>query len=274
MTGTLPVLLASAALLACAGSAATVGGHGPSGIQLAAAAAPALRLPVAPPPEALSSHHPVPPDGQIGSSYLHVRVWTYRVPLPSSSVIAYYTVNLKGLGYTTAGEGYSGDQTGITSYDESYSLGQNTVFLTVLPSVRGVTRYSVALDRVELPARPAASLVPQGVSVLQVAVRYGARRWIRRTITAAAEIAPIVKIVNTLQVYDPGGRLGCLPVERTAVLRFAVGRRTYTFRENASCLSVAAPGEIMLSDTNRYSLWDAAEKAVGMPGTAIPGGHG
>ncbi len=271
------MLLVSAALLACAGSAAALCGPGLSSMQIAvpAASAMALRLPVAPPPGASPSSPTVVPAGQIGSSYLHVRVWTYRVPVRSSSVIAYYTAKLTALGYRTAGEGYSGDRAGITSYDETYARGQDTVFLTVLSAVRGVSRYSVALDRIELPARPAMSLVPQGVSVLRISVQYGAGgRWLRRTITAAVKIAPILKIVNSLEVYDPGARVGCLAVERTAILRFTVGLRTYTFTENASCLSVAAPGGIYLSDTNRYALWDAAEKAVGMPETANLGGHG
>ncbi len=271
------MLLASAAVLACAGSAAALGGPGLSAVQLAAAAAPAqaLRLPVAPPPGASPSHPAVAPDGQIGSSYLHVRVWTYRVPLRSSSVIAYYSAKLSALGYTTAGEGYGGDRTGITSYDETYARGQDTVFLTVLPAVRGVTRYSVALDRVELPARPAASLVPQDVSALQIEVRYGAGgRRQRRAIGSAAEIASVRKIVNSLRVYDPDGRIGCANFEGTAIFRFTAELHTYTFTEDAGCLLVTGPGGIKLSDTNGWALWHAAERAVGMPETATHGAHG
>lgn len=274
--GTLPMLVASAALLACAGSAATLGGPGLSAIQITAAAAPAraLRLPVEPPPGASPSSHTVTPNGQIGSSYLHVRVWTYRVPLRSSSVIAYYTGKLTGLGYTTAGEGVGGDRSGITSYTETYTRGQDTVFLTVLPAVRGVTRYSVAIDRIELPARPTASLVPQGVNALQIEVRHGAGgRWQRQTIRSRAEIASIRKIVNSLSVYDPGGRIGCANFAGTAIFRFTAGLHTYTYTEDAGCLLVAAPGWIKLSDTNRWALWHAAERAVGTPETATPGAH-
>ena len=261
-----PPLLACLAVVLCAGSAAS-GQVGASVAAPGVAAAPAtpLRPPVPPPGGASPARRGVLPSGQIGSSYLHVRVWTYRAALPSAAVIAYYTRALQALGYATAGEGYSGDRQGITSYDEMYARGADTVFLTVLPDVRGVSRYSVALDRIELPARPASSLVPHGVSVLEIAVQVGTTpRWRRRTITAPVQIASIRRIVNGLAVFDPGGRMGCLAMQRTAILRFIAAVRSYTFTENASCLSVAAPGGATLSDTDRYALWRAAERAVGM----------
>lgn len=271
-----PTLVAFALVLVCSGTAVAPGAPGALAIRFGAAARPAraLKLPVPPPPGASASRPAVTPAGRIGSGYLHVRVWTYRVPMVSSSVFAYYSPKLAALGYRTAGEGYSGGPMGTTSYQETYARGQDTLFLTVLPDRDGVTRYSVALDRVELPGRPAASLVPRGVRILQVAVRYGQGRWRRRTIRSAAEIAPILKIVDSLGVYDPGGRLGCLGVQRTAILSFSVEFHTYTFSEQASCLLVAAPGGIDLSDTNRMALWQAAERVVRVRETARPAAHG
>ncbi len=265
MRGSLSVVLASAALMALAAWAGGFEGPGTATVQRALAPTRALQLPMAPPPAAVPSVPAVEPDERVGSSYLHVRVWTYRDPMGNASVFAYYTAKFAALGYVTSGIGCGGDRTGTTSCDESYARGRDTAVLTVLPAVRGVSRYSLALDRIELPPRPASSLLPADVTVLQVAVRYGANGiWHRRIIRSPKGIARMRQIVNSLDVFDPGGHIGCVAVERTAILLFAAGLRPYEYTEDAGCLSVTAPGGLVLADTATLALWFAAEKDVGM----------
>ncbi len=234
----------------------------------AAAAGPAPKgstplLAIGPPSGAFASQVAVPPFETVSSPYLHTTLATYVVALRPQEVYAYYLPRLERLGYRKQGQGTSGDRSGITSWDWSFSRGQDmsdTVLLTVEPDgTKSV--YSIARELIEAPARPKASIVPAKLEEVTVRARQSVSQpWVTRTLRTPEAWHGILAAANALPM-DTRGAHGCAAdFGAAATVRFVAKSGAWTFTVDPACDSVLGPGGTHLMDTG---LWTSAAAVEG-----------
>ncbi|MDA8346486.1 MAG: hypothetical protein M0Z66_13535 [Thermaerobacter sp.] len=212
-------------------------------------------IPVPPPPGAQRTPTSLAPQETLGSFYLHMQVHTYRTARTPDEVYAYYAPRLKALGYTSAGSGETcSPKQGCRPF-WSFQHGQNAlIVLSTGVQGGGRLRYSIAMERIIVPPRSTASLVPWDVGWVEVVVQIGDGADRIVTITDAGEIARLRWIANSLPLLSSVGHGGC--GSGRANLRFATGQGDFDFSEVPRC-GVSGPAQTLLIDPG-LRLWHAA----------------
>ncbi len=140
----------------------------------------------------------------------------------------------------------------------SFQHGQNAlVVLSTAEQSGGVLRYSIAMERIIVPPRPTASLVPRDMEWVVIAVQTGeAYRTV--LITDAGEMQRLRRTANSLPLLSGVGHGGC--GSGRANLHFVTRQGIFTFSEVPRC-PVSGPGHTLLADPE-LRLWYAALSEV------------
>lgn len=249
--GLLGLLLAAAAL---SGSAARgLEAFAPHILTLGGAA------PQVPPPRgARWSATVLQPDEMIGSSFMHLSVFTYRSTLSADAIYAYYAPRLRRLGYLYMGGGqgcsvYSGCQDSFWQFSRSF--GQRDSIVISVHSEGRTRLYSVALELIVVPPRPSGSFVPSDVEEATVSAKAGSGPWVSVRVTSPEELRRLRQIVNRLPVGDVLGRHSCSGLWASTKVTLSTPYADYRFSEPlVGCFAVRAPGGVILADLG-WPLW-------------------